>query len=265
MIINYSNVQISLWWIFHLSVVFWGVSFPFHYDRQKKKGNLKKVGIILSIAGLLAPILTVIITVAHDAVIRRQGKGVFSDSLGYSDYQHLPIFCAPTHVSLYTQYLPLILSLAGGGPVIFLVFLRFYQVSMQCYHTSINYLFCLLQKRSTKACTTEIKLIVVLCYYILLASASIIDFAYISENTDALHESTVNYFYCKSRGEDPNNPCPRDFEEFDVAIVTACTLIILSLYPLYVLMFAINFQEILKFFHRKRNPNISKTDSLMLR
>ncbi len=139
MIFNYSYVQISLWWIFHLSVVFWGVWFPFHYDRQKKNGNFKKVGIGLSIAGLLAPILTIVITVAHDAVVRRQVDGVYSEGLGYSDYQHLPIFCAPIHVSLYTIYLPLILSLAGGGPVIFLVFLRFYQVSMQCCHTSINY------------------------------------------------------------------------------------------------------------------------------
>ncbi len=94
---NYSYIQMSLWWIFHLSVVFWGVWFPFHYDRQKKKGNIKKVGIGLSIAGFLAPILTIIITVAHDAVIRRQGKGVFPDSLGYSDYQHPPdILCTNT-------------------------------------------------------------------------------------------------------------------------------------------------------------------------
>ncbi len=102
---------------------------------------------------------------------------------------------------------------------------------------------------------------VVLCYYILLASANIIEFSFILDNANALYESTVTYFYCVSRGEDPDNPCPRDFEEFDVAIVTACTH---NSVTLPIICVNVCFQEISKFFHRKRNPNIAKTDSLML-
>ncbi len=130
MFFNYCYIQLSLWWMFHLFIIFWGVWFPFHYNKFKSNGNLRKVSTVLTVIGILAPTLVIIITVSDTALLvqRQANETITSRGLGYDAFSHLPIFCASGRTSFYTYIIPLSLILAGGGPLIFCIVLQLYKV-----------------------------------------------------------------------------------------------------------------------------------------
>ncbi len=136
-VFHYSFVQQSLWWIFHLFIIFWGVWFPFHYNKFKNNGRFKKVTFVLTIVGILAPILPIIITVSDTAMsVRGQAnETITSRGLGYIAFTYPTIFCAPGRVSFFTYIIPFTMVLAGGGPLIILIIFHFCKVR-QCYNSS---------------------------------------------------------------------------------------------------------------------------------
>jgi len=133
MIFHYGLHQLSLWWIFHLLIIFWGVYFPFHYNRYKLNGRLKKVMIILTLAGIFLPLLSVSAVVIEKAVSVRgqQNTSLRSQGLGYSDFTFPPTFCTPNSLqsAFYFLLLPLILIFAVAGPLILLIIYKFCKVS----------------------------------------------------------------------------------------------------------------------------------------
>ncbi len=52
--------------------------------------------------------------------------------------------------------------------------------------------------------SSDLKLMLVICYYLLLLCGNIAEFTPFGMNADSLILSTLNYFYSESRGLDPN-------------------------------------------------------------
>ena len=131
--LHYGIIQLSLWWIFHLLIIFWGIYFPFHYNRNKSNGRLKKVQIMLTLAGIFVPLLFVLAVVIEEAVSIRpqQNTSIISQDLGYSIFSYPPTFCTPSSFdsAFYFLLLPLILTFAAGGPLILLIIYQFINVS----------------------------------------------------------------------------------------------------------------------------------------
>ena len=102
----------------------------------------------------------------------------------------------------------------------------------------------------------EFKLMLVLCYYMLITLISIANFSLMLRNESKLQTRIQDYFLCESQGI--TSRCQRNFEEFNNTVVLALTLVILALYPLYVLVFAINCREVkerYKTISEKLQPN----------
>jgi len=94
-----------------------------------------------------------------------------------------------------------------------------------------------------------LKLMLVLCYYMLITIMTIVTFSLMLRNEEILQTRIMDYFLCESQGV--TSQCQRNFEEFNSAVALALTLVILALYPLYVLIFAINYREVKELYQMK--------------
>ncbi len=90
------------------------------------------------------------------------------------------------------------------------------------------------------------KLLLVLGYYLLLTCVSIADFMVIVRNSTPLKDSMESYFLCEQRGLQPGISCPRDFQRYSLSYAMIVLIVVLSFYPLYVLLFAVNITKLKK-------------------
>lgn len=57
-ILHYVSLQDSLFWLFHIVVVFWGAKFPFHAKSFQRKGYFRYIHIAVVLAAVLLPFMT---------------------------------------------------------------------------------------------------------------------------------------------------------------------------------------------------------------
>ena len=75
----YIHFQLALWWIFHITIIFWKIVFPFH---ARSFGNVKMKYIHMTciILGILLPLLPIIMSMANLAVdIQKQNENSTSE------------------------------------------------------------------------------------------------------------------------------------------------------------------------------------------
>ena len=66
-------------------------------------------------------------------------------------------------------------------------------------------------------------------------------------NLDAFDTQLDKYFVCELSGHDPSNPCDRSrFRLLSNPGLTAMTFILLGLFPLFNLIYALNYEELMK-------------------
>ena len=93
----------------------------------------------------------------------------------------------------------------------------------------------------------ERKILIVLCYYVVVASVSLTQYTVVVRNLDAFETQLEEYFICELSGYDPNNPCDRNkFRQLSSPGVTATTFVLLGLFPLFNLIYALNYEELMK-------------------
>ena len=54
---SYGFLQMSLWTVFHVIALFWGLRFPFHYRKVKLDGYIKYIHIVSVVVAVLAPLI----------------------------------------------------------------------------------------------------------------------------------------------------------------------------------------------------------------
>lgn len=105
----YVTLQLALWWIFQVLMLFWKLLFPFHARMWERRGRFKYIHIVMVVSGVLLSFLPVLMSLVL-------GKG-------YKGVDYLPQLCAPSNtiVGYYTLMLPGSLILAVGVTLLWIV------------------------------------------------------------------------------------------------------------------------------------------------
>ena len=134
---HYFYVNIILWWLFHVSSIFYAVVFPYTARRWKAKemyihrfslalGSCHKceflsIVTLLFFTGLLIPLPAVIVT-------------LIKDNYGYVNAGLPPLFCVPSSgdLSFYSQTFVLNIILVIGIPMLIIVAWTLHKVRFTC-------------------------------------------------------------------------------------------------------------------------------------
>ena len=115
----YIQLQTALWWIFHVSALFYGVQFPFHSRSFKAANRTKYVHVIMVVIALILPLVPVI----SCAVIG-----------GYTITSFPPILCtgSDADATFYSLVLPITIILGIGASLLVLIFWAVHKVKTNC-------------------------------------------------------------------------------------------------------------------------------------
>jgi hypothetical protein len=200
----YISSQVALWWIFHLSMIFCAVFWPFKYHYWRQSGCLKYIHLVMVLTALVLPIVPVIICLKLD---------------GYVLYTLIQPMCVArnSQAAFYSHVLPLISAVAVGLYLLILILWKFF--SEEC-RTS--------RRQGSAKRQVEVKiLLLLLCYIIVWTDAIGVTVATLIEAQD-YRNTLVEYFTCEASGTEE---CPRGtFEQFDIVSKLIAAFLI-SLYP----------------------------------
>ena len=136
--ISYSLLQLTLWGIFHTTVLLWKIRFPFHARSFERAHGVKYIHIGCVVAGLILPLVPVITSMVTFAVelesdeIRKSRNITFvSGGMGYGSTRFPPILCYGTNdkAVYYALILPINLILIYDIAVLVFVFYTIHKVS----------------------------------------------------------------------------------------------------------------------------------------
>ena len=97
-VFHYSLMQSTLWVLFHVTALFWGIAFPFHYRRIKANGYIKYIHITAVAVAVLVPLVSALAPLKD----------------GFIPPTSTPIVCiaANADYTFYTLVLPISILLA---------------------------------------------------------------------------------------------------------------------------------------------------------
>ena len=101
----YTILQLSIWWICHVTTLFWKIKFPFH---AKQFQNKKSIHVLVVLLAVVLPTIPIIVSF-------RTGGFVISN--------HPPLVCVSrsSDAAYYTLALPISIIIATGTSLLFLV------------------------------------------------------------------------------------------------------------------------------------------------
>lgn len=99
-------------------------------------------------------------------------------------------------------------------------------------------------KNPLKMSTPERKIFITLCYYVIAAAFSLVSITLGRRNSGPFAAALLSYFICEQHGHDPNDPCDTNsFRELTNLGVSLVTNILLNLFPMVALVYALNVKE----------------------
>ena len=138
----YGLLQVSCWWLCHVSILFWKITFPFHARSCDLDQRTRYIHIACVVVCFLLPLLPIIVIIGHD--LRTNPETTDSSitngaigTLGFGRPQFPPIVCTGIDgdATFYSLVLPIIIILAIGLTLLMLMFWFVHKV---------NYTYCLL-------------------------------------------------------------------------------------------------------------------------
>lgn len=121
-------------------------------------------------------------------------------------------------------------------------------------------------KSPLKIGTAERKLLIVFCYYVLLAVIALTAFTLSTKNLSQSVKFILKHFDCERDGHNTSNPCSRsEFEELNNAALTTFSYILLGLFPIVNLVYAVNIQELKVYcqcFRKKATSKFSNSNDV---
>ena len=113
----YVLLQASLWWIFHVSVIFWGVQFPLHSKSFRISHGTKYIHLTCVVLALVLPLVP---------VLANKFKG------GYTMGRFPPILCvgADAGATFYSLVLPIDIILGVGSNLLIIIFWKIHKVGI---------------------------------------------------------------------------------------------------------------------------------------
>ena len=119
-----------------------------------------------------------------------------------------------------------------------------------------------MSKSSTMIGSAERKLLIILCYYVLLVVISLTGFTVSLRSSGLYISALLQYMQCEATGVDPENPCNRaSFEEQTHPALTTLAYVLLWIFPAVNLIFAINISELKEKFKTWRGQAAKRSSS----
>ena len=137
-LLTYTLLQISLWWFFHTTALFWTVFWPLRARSLKKSSKLRCIYIACTIAGFCIPLVPIISAMADfservgmDDLFVRMNVTFISGGLGFANPGFPPTLCVPSNadVIFYSLVLPINIIAMVGIAELILIFWRIHKVS----------------------------------------------------------------------------------------------------------------------------------------
>ena len=97
--------------------------------------------------------------------------------------------------------------------------------------------------------TAERKILIVFCFYIMLAMLVMTAYTIVSRNEEVLMAAIKEYWQCEAIGIDPDRPCIKmraSFEELTYPGLNILAYLIFGLFPAINLIFVVNIKELKK-------------------
>ena len=119
--------------------------------------------------------------------------------------------------------------------------------------------------QSFKIGTAEKKLFLVFIFYIFQASISLTVFTIGTRNSELFANALQEYFMCEFKGHDPSDPCTHNGTGQVSTPLNVLSIILLGLYPVVQLVFALNISELKELYgsRKKRNKHqLSRSTNL---
>lgn len=122
--------QSTLWWLFHITILFWKVVFPFHV---RLSGKVQHIHITCVIIGILVPLLPIIISMAkfaadvqkenENSTPQLRNSSFLSGGLGFGPTRFPSILCSNTDIDVifYSQALIADIILASGCTLLLII------------------------------------------------------------------------------------------------------------------------------------------------
>ena len=132
--------QTALWWIFHISALFWKVVFPFH--ARSMPGKIKYIHIMCVILGVLLPLIPIITSMIKFGVelqnqyenssLQYRSDMFFSGGLGFKPSRFPTILCTGSDPDaiFYSLLVPIDIILACGCTMLIIIFWSIHRVSV---------------------------------------------------------------------------------------------------------------------------------------
>ena len=139
-VVTYTKSQVLIWWLFHTANLFLEVKFPYHARNFKISSRKKYIHLTCFIAGILLPVVPIVIIMADTAVdLQKQNEKSAShqrnnlfllEGLGFGHLTIPALFCASTN-SNATFYSLLIMTdviVACGCTMLIIVFWSIHKI-----------------------------------------------------------------------------------------------------------------------------------------
>ena len=134
---GYGLLQISIWWLCHVTVLFWRIRFPLHARSFIITKKVKYLHILCIFTGLVLPFLPVIVTVADSAVQYRDNDDLmgvnvsfFSSGMGFRKAFTNSQCLGTTSGALYSVVVPLCVVTAIAMTLLVLICFYVHKVSL---------------------------------------------------------------------------------------------------------------------------------------
>ena len=115
--------------------------------------------------------------------------------------------------------------------------------------------------------TAEKKLLIVFCYYVVLAAVALTGFTLSTRNNSQFIMDIQKYFLCEQSGCNSNRPCRINYNRYSYPSMTLLGYVLLGLFPVVNLIYAINLTELkeivqkLRFKEHQKKKAYSKSNT----
>ena len=133
MVIHYSTLQISIWWIMNVLILLWRVYFPIKARALNSTKYQRVPHVICVLVALLLPLIPAVTPIIGNAITERQSNQSVPGTLGYGFILIPPVACIglDANIVFYTLILPVLLFLMVGTISLVLVIWKIHKV---CIH-----------------------------------------------------------------------------------------------------------------------------------
>lgn len=136
MVIHYSLMFLSLWWICHIVIIYWKFQFPFHARNWELDGKMKYVHLVSMILIILLSFIPLMVIMIVDWQRKTAGQ-IIMGTLGFGKTRFHPLVCTATHrgTVYYSLILPINLLVIVGVTLLILSIWLVHKVRyMQAYN-----------------------------------------------------------------------------------------------------------------------------------